>query len=145
MRIRTITCLSLLVVALSVGCGGDYGKNDEMVPATSEALEGRAFVSTEIEGRELVPGSTINMGFGSVTLGLQAGCNSISGEYDLSEGSLEFSPGPSTLIACSEKLMAQEQWLTGFLQDGVEAELEGDVLVLSGGESVTIALEDQSN
>ena len=142
-----IPLLMVLALAMLAGCGngsesGEASGEESLRPATAQELAGRAFTSTSVTGRELVPQSSISLEFTEETLGFRAGCNSNLGKYRIRKGNLKFSPGPSTLMGCPEELMAQDDWLRAFLADGVRADLGDDRLVLSGSDDVTIELEE---
>jgi heat shock protein HslJ len=133
------------------GCGsGDSGSeasDDSLAaepgqPVTTEDLEGTEWTSTNVSGHELVDGSTITLGFGS-GMSVAAGCNTIGAEYAVSEdGTLAWTSEPaSTMMACSDELEAQDQWLTQLFTDGVNATTEGTDLKLTSGE-VTIELAE---
>jgi len=46
----------------------------------------------------------------------------------------------ATMMACSDELMAQDNWLNALFVDGVPATLDGDQLTLKNGD-VEIVLE----
>jgi len=141
------TLLLVLAVALLTGCGGSSDSAGESVAeatiaATPDALAGRTFISTSMTGRDLAPDSQISLEFTADTLGFRAGCNSNLGKYQVRKGNLKFFPGPSTLMACPDELMAQDDWLRTFLEEGVDASLGEDQLRLSGNDDVVIELEE---
>jgi heat shock protein HslJ len=111
---------------------------------TPEALAGRTFLSQEVEGYELVPDSTITIGFeGTDVLGANAGCNQMSSSYELDGATLRWTGVPAaTMMACPDELMAQDTWLTELLTAGMEATLDGTTLTLVG-DGVTIVLLDE--
>jgi heat shock protein HslJ len=110
-------------------------------PATSADLDGRTFLSTGATGHDLVAGSTVRLTFEGVRLGASAGCNQMGGEYSLTDGVLAVGPMMMTEMACDEPLMAQDQWLSGFLP-GAAATLDGDTLTLAR-DGVTLTLLDE--
>src|SRR5687768_9973691 len=76
-------------------------------PATTEALSGRTFLSTGIEGAELAEGSQVRLTFEATRIGASAGCNQMSGEYEVADGALKVGMLAMTEMACEEPLMAQ--------------------------------------
>jgi heat shock protein HslJ len=128
MHIRTpitlgLVALSMLAAACSPLAPGASGLN----------LEGRAFVATKIEGRALVPGSSIQLTFEQGSLGATAGCNSMGGSYVIEGGRLTVRELVSTEMACDPPLMDQERWLANLLTGGATISLDGNALVLEGG------------
>jgi heat shock protein HslJ len=74
---------------------------------------------------------------------VNAGCNSLTGPYDVPGGRLAWTTGPAmTRIGCPPELMQQDQWLADLLSAGVDASLDGGSLTLSAGD-VTIHLEHE--
>jgi heat shock protein HslJ len=103
-----------------------------------------SFVSTEVDGRELVPGSEVLLVFELGTMAVSAGCNTMFGEFEVADGVLRWSSGAAqTMKACSEELTAQDQWLTEFFTDGATASYDAPNLVLTAGD-VTIEMAEQS-
>ena len=52
------------------------------MPASgSDGLDGREFVSTQVDGYELVPDSTIRISFADGSVSVNAGCNTMFGGY----------------------------------------------------------------
>jgi heat shock protein HslJ len=150
-----------LLVALA-GCGDDESSTDgpdatdttsgpgdtEPAPVTEEvtveALDGRTFVSQQVEGYDLVDGSAINLSFDGDMLGANAGCNQMTSSYELDATTLRWSGTPAaTMMACEDALMTQDQWLAELLTAGAQARLEANTLTLSA-DAVTITLLDES-
>jgi heat shock protein HslJ len=111
-------------------------------PATTEALSGRTFLSTGIEGAELAEGSQVRLTFEATRIGASAGCNQMSGEYEVAAGALKVGMLAMTEMACEEPLMAQDTWLSGFL-DGAIATLDDTMLTLAK-DGTTLTLQDES-
>jgi heat shock protein HslJ len=149
-----------LLVAVA-GCGDDDASTDaddtssttgapgatEPAPSpealTADALDGRTFVSQQVEGYDLVESSVITIGFDGDMLGANAGCNQMSSSYEIDNTTLRWTGTPAaTMMACDDALMAQDQWLTGLLTAGVEASLDATTLTLVSGD-VTITLLDE--
>jgi heat shock protein HslJ len=156
------------VVALA-GCGSDgedravstpgdeattsvaAGDRDDGAPAPEgtaplvEDLEGRAFTSTSVTGRELVADTEVRLTFFDGRLGVTAGCNSASSSVEVVEGVLRWSGEPmSTLIGCPEELAAQDRWLTELLTAGATATIAGPELRLEADDVVLVLAEVQA-
>lgn len=142
------TVVGLLVAA---GCGDGDGEADVGTGSTSSTaardtsapLDGRAFVSTSVEGRELVPGSTVTMSFQEGRVSVQAGCNTMTGPYTFDGTTLTVGDMAGTMMGCEPALMDQDQWLAGYLAAGPAASLEGDTLRLTA-DGVTVTLVDRT-
>lgn len=152
---RTLAVALVSVLALiAAGCGqeDDVTADDTTtVPAAdggselgADALEGRTFLSQSVTGYELAPGGeTIRLTFEEGRLGASAGCNQMSSDVEVSADAIRWVGEPmSTMMGCSEELMAQDTWLSGLLVAGMDAELDGSALVLAA-DDVTIELLDE--
>ena len=117
--------LTLAATLARAACGGGAASpsGDPSAPAspsaggsaTVEDLDGRTFLSQSATGYTLVAGSVVRLSFEGVRLGASAGCNQMSGEYEIVDGVLKVGPMAMTEMACEEPLMAQDQWLSAFL------------------------------
>jgi heat shock protein HslJ len=126
MRRSTQISRSLAVIAL-LGAGVTLaGCGSETVD-----LEGKSFTSTEVRGHDLVEGSTITLTFEDGRVSAQGGCNTINGEATWEGDTLEVAePMASTMMACDQPLMDQDQWLSTFLTSSPALEVDGDTLTL---------------
>ena len=142
---------ALLLVGLLAGCGssdnGDDGA-DTTTPTTSPTptstpvaavadLDGTTYESTSVEGHELVPGEPVRVSFEGDTMSVSAGCNTMFGAYDVTDGTLAWSGEPaSSLVGCEPELADQDAWLADLFTTGVEATLDGSTLTLTSGDVV---------
>ena len=123
------------VLLLLAGCGG----SDDAL-ATDE-LDGNSYASTEVTGHDLVEGTTVDLAFEDGKLAVAAGCNTMTAAYDVEDDMIAWTSEPAaTMMACSDELMAQDNWLNALFVDGVPATLDGDQLTLKNGD-VEIVLE----
>ena len=127
-RALALLALSALVVA---ACGSD----DDSNAATADDLADRAFESTEVTGHELVADTIVELAFTADTIAARAGCNSMSGGYSITDGTLEVGVMAATMMACADELMAQDAWLSEFLSSGPAIDLDGDTLTLTGDDA----------
>lgn len=101
------------------------------------SLDGRTFLSTATRGGQAAAGAKIRLVFVDGLLVVSGGCNSMRGSYTHEAGRLRV-PGPmaSTMMACAQDLMDQDQWLAGLFAEGVDVSLVGERLRLVHGEVV---------
>lgn len=141
----TLTAGLLATIALAAcgGGGGTPSASASRAPSASPSgsLDGRTFLSTGITGHVLVPGSQVRLTFDNGTLGASAGCNSMSGAYQVVDGRLQVGQMATTEMGCAAPLMAQDQWLAGFL-GGAGLILDGNALTLTKDGAV-LALTDR--
>jgi heat shock protein HslJ len=157
MAVVLVGVLALLVV----GCGSDddvTADGSTTVPPSdgdnvgpggdaldADALVGRAFRSQSVTGYELAEGGeTIVMTFEDDLLGVSAGCNSMSSSFAIDGSTLAWVGDPvSTMMGCPDELAAQDAWLSELLVGGVEAELDGNRLVLAADDVVIELLDEE--
>jgi heat shock protein HslJ len=123
--VRVVALLGLAAVTF-VACGDD---EDAAGPAAAD-LEGRTFVSTAVEGRELVEGSTVSLSFEEGRVAAQAGCNTMSGSFTIDGDELQVEQLAQTQMACDQPLMDQDTWVAEFLDGDPTITLDGDQLTL---------------
>jgi heat shock protein HslJ len=111
------------------------------VPATRKGLEHRVWFIEEAvedgERRDLY--APILLHFAKGRIGVEAGCNGLSGTYALKGGRLEVAELGTTLAACEDERMAQDEWVARVLGgrprvalDGEKIELATDTAALRG-------------
>ena len=141
-----LTLLSLAACSSSTSDDTSDGSSTSESPSTTaggsdtyaDDLEGTSYGSTATVGRDLVADSTVELTFSDGQMTVIAGCNTIGGSVEVIDGTLAFSGEPrSTMMACSEDLTAQDQFLIGWFTDGVAVTASALGLTLAGGE-VTI-------
>ena len=144
---RTAIALLALAGLTLAACGSDdssatsdSGTTSGSDP-TTEDLDGRTFVSTDVAGYDLVEGSGINMTFLADSMSVNAGCNEMNGGFQIDEGVLTAGPFAATMMACDEALMDQDTWLSEFLMDLPTISLDDETLTLAGGDT-TITLDE---
>jgi heat shock protein HslJ len=123
--------------------GGSSTSGTVAGAASASDLEGRTFTSVDVEGHELVDGSTITLQFVDGRVAIDAGCNSMNGPVTLTDGHLEVGDIMSTMMGCEEALMAQDQWISELLTAGPTASIEGATLTLVS-DGVTLVLAEEA-
>jgi heat shock protein HslJ len=124
-----------LLLGLLVSCAADEGP-------TGVSLSGREFVSESLEGRELVPGTRIRIGFDGDEISAYAGCNSMSGYYEFDGYALMVNSMSTTEIGCEAALHDQDEWLSLFLRSRPTTTLDEPRLTMATPD-VTLTLLDR--
>ena len=141
-----------LVTVSGLGaCGSDTASSDTSaqppdseasVPASDLDLDGRTFVSTEVDGHELVSGSQIRVGFQDGSISINAGCNTLVGGYTIEGDTLQVPVLAMTQMACDPALMDQDTWLSETFSGSPTLALEGDDLTVTAADGSTITFLD---
>jgi heat shock protein HslJ len=122
--------VALVAGLLLGGCGSSSGAGG------TPDLAGKTFTSTEVRGTELVSGSSVTLSFEDGRISANAGCNTMNGAATWDTGKLVVTgPMASTMMACSEALTKQDQWLSSFLTSSPALTLDGDTLTLGDATS----------
>jgi len=96
-----------------------YGPVDSPTPAVPDA---EAFLSFGADGT--LTGST--------------GCNQIGGDYQIEGDQIIFGQIASTLIACPDLQMAQEETMLQVLTDTGSFKIEGNILTITNNDKVLV-------
>ncbi len=154
-HLRAVALLAVALVLAAAGCSDDTASDSSASEASTSAptsaptsasdaavttadLDGASYVSTHVTGHDLVADTQIQLGFDSGSLSTYAGCNLMSGPYDVVGGVVRWTgPAASTMMACSDELTAQDAWLTQLFTDGADVAVDGSTLTLTSGQ-VTI-------
>lgn len=152
-RVGRLAVVAVAGAVALVGCSSDDG-TDPVPPSEAssttaraeeeagvDTVEDRTFESNSVEGHELVADTVVRVTFSAGDVAIDAGCNSMGGAYDVAADGTISMPTElrSTMMACDDALMAQDEWVSTWLGDGVTGTVDGDVLTLVGGD-VTMAL-----
>ncbi|MBA3877939.1 MAG: hypothetical protein C0498_13640 [Anaerolinea sp.] len=130
----------VLVSAILLGACGSGGASGPPEPSDS-GVEGRTFLSTGLEGRPLVAGSTVRLTFQAGQIGANAGCNSMGGPYRIEGDRLIADELATTEMACEPALMEQDRWLAELLGRATIT-LDGDTLTMENS-TVRLTLVDR--
>ena len=109
---------------------------------TEEDLDGRNFVSTEVEGWNLVTGTEVTLDFDEGGISVDAGCNQQFGQYEIDGDVLEIAVMASTMMGCSAALAAQDAAISELLTSGPTIALDGGTLTITGDDAALTAEED---
>ena len=110
--------------------------------AAPVSIAGRTFLSTGVQGHGLVAGTRVRLSFVAGQVGINAGCNSMSGAYQIVDGRLVTGNMAITEMGCEPPLMAQDQWVGAFI-GGAMLTIAGDTLTLRNGDT-TMTLKDRA-
>jgi heat shock protein HslJ len=107
--------------------------------ASSAPLLGTTWRLTELSGKP--PAQATGKNFAQLVLdgsqnrySASSGCNRLTGTIELKGDSLNFGAGASTMMACPEPLMTQEQAFTKMLQSVTGYRVSGRTLELLAGD-----------
>ena len=87
-------------------------------------------------------GTHVRLSFKDGRVGINAGCNSMSGAYQIVDGRLVTGNMAATEMGCEAPLMAQDRWVGAFI-GGATLTLAGDTLTLRNGDT-TMTLKDRA-
>ena len=170
-----LLALPLLAAASLAACGSDSdGSSDSPAPSASApadstptgsaptnsteadvptsgsdstGLDGQSFVSTAVEGYDLVPDSAITISFQDGSLSINAGCNTMFGGYSVDGDVISAPTLAMTQMACDEALMQQDTWISALMSSDPTFALDGDTLTITGSDAqvvTLVAVADQS-
>lgn len=143
MRSQPLLGMSLIALLAAAACSS--GSTPSAPPSTPTVtagdLDGRTFVSTGSMGHDLVPDSQVTLTFEDGQIGGNAGCNLMTGGYEIADSALTVSQIAMTQMACDAPLMAQDTWIASFL-DGSQVTLDGASLTLTK-DGVSLALAEK--
>jgi heat shock protein HslJ len=126
----------------SAGGSSTDGSNTSDAGATVDAaaLAGHTFLSTQVDGKDLVAGTQITLTFDESNVGANAGCNTMTGGYKVDGGKLVVTQLAQTRIACEPQFEAQDLWVGQLLSGSPKIALdEANMTLEGGGTTVTFA------
>ena len=112
--------------------------------AGGDGLAGRTFLSTSVEGQELVADTRVSIAFEDGNLSMNAGCNTSFGAYSVADGVLTAGPLAQTMMFCGDELSAQDAWLVQLLESAPTVSVDGDALTIASTD-VTLELVDRAS
>jgi heat shock protein HslJ len=136
----TLVALAGLAIA-ACGSDDDAATDSAGGSVTAEDLSGRGFVSSDVTDYDLVEGSEIAMDFLDDAVSVNAGCNTMSGGYEITDDTFVAGQFAMTMMACDGPLMDQDTWLSEFLASSPTIALDGSTLTLTGDET-TITFDE---
>jgi heat shock protein HslJ len=149
----TLAAMAILLTVTLTACGSSDGNGDETPsgvapgtpaqaagePATSGDLAGDTFTATAAKGTEITDQTPLTLTFEEDTLSVDAGCNSISGNYRITDGDIQAFLA-STLMGCPPREEELEVFTSELLRQGAAARIDGDTLTLVGKNATSLTL-----
>jgi heat shock protein HslJ len=139
--------LSLTFSIVVLGVVGVVAAGCSSEPTAGVDLTDRTFTTTEytFDG-ELIgaaEGSVVSVTFTENGVSVNAGCNSMFGDADLTDGviSLTNDQMATTLMACSEPLIVQDQVLNELFSSTPTWSLDGSELTITGSRMSMVLTE----
>lgn len=126
--------LSLLLSGGVVACSGSH-------EAVSRQLEDRTFLLQQAKGYQPVAGTTVRLSFENAELRLNAGCNHLSGRFQLVGDTLVIRELSMTEMGCHEELQDQDTWFADFITGKPILKLDVNTLTLSAQDVVLTFLD----
>jgi heat shock protein HslJ len=139
---RYVISLLLLPILFLIGCTADTTGGDTSSPDAAQ-LQANSWLLLELNGQPPVPGTEVTLNFDDEAIGGNSGCNVYGGSYELVDGRLTISDIFSTMMACLEDgVMEQEAVFHQALRDAatVTVSADGQTLELRNAENVVVAL-----
>ena len=107
--------ISLTLIAIMLSACGSFG---------GDSLDGTSWKLIAIGNSSPVVGSTLTLAFENGQVSGHSGCNSFGGTYKISGDKLQFDQMMSTMMACvDQSLMEQESAFMKFLDDAQSFEI----------------------
>ncbi|RNL79827.1 META domain-containing protein [Nocardioides marmorisolisilvae] len=143
---RALTVLLLTALAALSGCGDNGGRRD-LDASVDPGLGPVTYVVTSVtehgKAHPLVDGTEIRIRFADARVTLTAGCNTMSGGYQLEESRLTLDKLATTDMGCDQARMDQDTWLAGLFDQPVQL-ITGDQPTIVAGSTV-LAMADREN
>ena len=137
-----ICLMTAAVVMIAASCGDDSTASSSE-PLTTDTLDGKTYLSTDVTGQTLVADTRITLRFEGTSLSAIAGCNTMTGGYTIEGDVLKVGALAQTRMACEDDLMAQDQWIADLLTGSPKITLTDDVLTLAT-DATTVKFGDRS-
>jgi len=149
---RASLILSIVVVLLVASACGSSSTVDSDAGSTAPSnlaamLDGRTFDSTSVtvSGAARPLAKPIMITFEGDVLRASPGCNLSGGHFTLDGDRLEMGDMDSTVMACADAaLMDQDDWFGSLFDAPVALALDGDQLTLTSGDTVIVLLDHQN-
>lgn len=143
---RILRALPVAALLLVVASCGDEGGTTPVTPVDT-GPDGTTYVVTAVteagKPRPLVEGTEIRLRFDDGRLSITAGCNSMSGRYQLADGTLTVESLATTEMGCDPARMDQDTWVAGLFAAPVELRTGTDARLTSNDVVLTLVDREQ--
>jgi heat shock protein HslJ len=124
---RYAISLLLLPILFLIGCAAETTGGNEPTAADLARLQTHSWRLLELNGQPPVSGTSVTLNFDAEAIGGNSGCNVYGGSFELVDGRLVISDIFSTMMACMEEgVMEQEAAFHQALRDAVAFNVSGD-------------------
>ena len=137
---RRVSVAITICAVMLMSCGDDSSSS---TAPTKGDLADRSFLSSNVDGQTLVDGTQITLTFTADTVSAVAGCNTMTGNYTIEDGTLKVDTMAQTRMACDPDTTSQDVWLQALLASRPAVTLSTNELVLKGGDT-TLTLRDRT-
>ncbi len=142
-RSHVVTAVKTLALLTTVLLLAACGTTTTGAGGSGVDLEGRTFLSTGVTedgtARELVADTRIQISFKDGSISVNAGCNTMFGDYELDGDTLVVGELAMTMMGCPDGLAEQDAWVGDLLAAGpTVAETDGTLTVTSGTTVITL-------
>jgi heat shock protein HslJ len=136
-RLPLLAIAAIATIAVIEACSSSGA-----APSASPAgLDGHTYLSTDVQGAILAPGTSIRLTFADGSLNASGGCNMMGGTYSIDGDRLQTSQMFMTEMACDDARQRQDEWLARFL-GAVTFTLDGHTLTMTDG-TIRLTLVDK--
>ncbi|MFC7447414.1 META domain-containing protein [Rhodococcus daqingensis] len=137
MRLRRLAGFALLAAAFLTACSAESAST----PSGAD-LQGRTFISTEVEGTPIPGGGPLTVEFAQPDrISMTAGCNRGNSTVDLSDGKMVTGPIATTMMACVGDTAGADEWMTSLFEAGPAWTLTGETLTLTTGDTAVTLVD----
>lgn len=138
---RALVVLVLTALAALAGCGDEGGARDpdaNVDPGMGPVTYVVTGVTIDGTPHALVKDTEIRIRFADAMVTLTAGCNTMSGSYQLEESRLSVGNLATTDLGCDQARTAQDTWLAGLFEKPVQLMTGDDASIVSGSTVLTM-------
>lgn len=136
---KTFFSIGLFVLLLALAGCSSLGQVAGV--SSEDSLTGKVWSLTQLNGQPLATGSGISAVFTAEgKLAGSGGCNQYNGTYTISGNSITISPLASTMMACEQAVMDQEQAYLTALGQAKTYSVKNDRLTLYGEDKSVLAV-----
>ena len=141
-RRRSAIAVSLVALALVLAaCGGDDGSGSDGDTQNPAALEGDAWILTQMltaGGQTEIVDVGVNASFDGTTISGVSGCNQYNASYEATGAQISFGPIAGTKMACPEPEGSTEARFLQLLEGVVSYEVSGRAMSMNDADGTPV-------